>query len=246
MNIPLKICIVGQGKVSRFFTKSLANKYEIIHINSRQESFSKIHADLFFIATSDCAIEEIFIKSYLNLNDDCGFVHFSGLKTSDIFSLKSRHGVSLHPACSINDNTIDLSNIICTVEGTSSVITKLTEIINYLKGEIRPINGANKPLYHAICTMASNHQGVLAYRLAEILKEQIGFDEDDSAKLIKTLFNSSLDNLIKLGLPSGLTGPRIRGDLSTVALHIKALSLSDKRLLDIYQKLDLLIQDKLS
>jgi nicotinate (nicotinamide) nucleotide adenylyltransferase len=76
--------------------------------------------------------------------------------------------------------------------------------------------------YHAACALVANHLAVLEDRGAAILRGQ-GLDAGAADRALGELMLGSLENLLALGIPRGITGPLARGDRATVEAHLDAL-----------------------
>jgi predicted short-subunit dehydrogenase-like oxidoreductase (DUF2520 family) len=63
---------------------------------------------------------------------------------------------------------------------------------------------------------------VISEAAAHVLVEQ-GHPRDVVDRGLATLLRSSLENLLALGVPGGITGPVARGDTATVERHLGAL-----------------------
>lgn len=94
--------------------------------------------------------------------------------------------------------------------------------------DLRPLDARGRLAYHGACALVANHQAVLQDRAAAALREE-GLDADGSDRALGELALSSLENLLALGVPKGITGPLSRGDRATVDAHLEALADPDAR-----------------
>lgn len=76
--------------------------------------------------------------------------------------------------------------------------------------------------YHAACSLAANHLAVPLHAARSVLCGQ-GHATTVVDEALATLLRSSLENLLALGLPAGITGPVSRGDDDAVKAHLAAL-----------------------
>jgi len=78
-----------------------------------------------------------------------------------------------------------------------------------------------KTRYHAAAVLASNALVACFAAATEELRAAVGGGIPDDALL--SLARSALDNVERIGLPAGVTGPIARGDARTVRAHLAAL-----------------------
>ena len=83
-----------------------------------------------------------------------------------------------------------------------------------------------KPLYHAAAVFSSNYVVTLA-AVAERLARDAGAG-DASGQLFHALLANTVRNLEHQDPATALTGPIRRGDVGTVAAHLRVLSGSDR------------------
>jgi predicted short-subunit dehydrogenase-like oxidoreductase (DUF2520 family) len=91
-----------------------------------------------------------------------------------------------------------------------------------------PNSGAD-PAYHAAAVFASNY-AVALLSVAERLMEQAGVDAADARPALTGLAGGAVENVGARGPEAALTGPIIRGDAETVALHLGRLSADERTL----------------
>lgn len=99
------------------------------------------------------------------------------------------------------------------------VLTRLTEALG---GRARPLAAEHRIAYHAAAVLASNHPAALVAQAVDVLVG-CGFTRADALDAVLPLLRSSIDALESAGLPAGVTGPVVRGDVTTVAAHLDAL-----------------------
>lgn len=167
-------------------------------------------------------------------------VHFSGLHEA---SCMQKNGepqtfstISIHPLLPFADRTLAsrrLSGCPCALEGDEGSITLGTELISAFDGQPFLIKSDKKALYHAAACISSNHLVTLLSG-AETLLAECGIPKSEGLSLLSPLLQATLDNVRKLGTEQGLTGPIVRGDISTVAKHIDALSKTSQEQLNSY------------
>ena len=79
--------------------------------------------------------------------------------------------------------------------------------------------------YHAACSLVADHMAVLEERgVATVRGLGLGLGDDKLVeRALGGLMLGSLENLLALGIPAGVTGPLSRGDRATVDAHLAAL-----------------------
>jgi len=85
------------------------------------------------------------------------------------------------------------------------------------------LEAAGKARYHAAATMAANHLVALA-RVAERQLRLAGLPGDRLPALFIPLMEAALAHVAREGTAAALTGPLIRGDVDTVAGHLRVLA----------------------
>ncbi len=85
------------------------------------------------------------------------------------------------------------------------------------------IPAGNKAAYHTAAVMASNFPIVLA-ALATRLLSRAGVDERASAQVVEHLMRAAVANLAHGSALEVLTGPAVRGDAETMAMHRGAIA----------------------
>jgi len=66
--------------------------------------------------------------------------------------------------------------------------------------------------------------------------KQLGLNEKDALNAMKPLIKGNIESIFEKGFVNSLTGPVLRGDLSTVEKHLSAINKEDK---DLYKILSL-------
>jgi hypothetical protein len=95
-------------------------------------------------------------------------------------------------------------------------------MIEDLQGTPINIEDENKALYHAAACVASNYL-VTLIDFAQYLYEKAGVPDSLAVKVMMPLIEGTLSNIKELGTEQALTGPIVRGDVSTIAHHIEQL-----------------------
>lgn len=132
---------------------------------------------------------------------------------------------TLHPICSLRCERPEgeLARAAFGVEGDERARTFALRLIGEQPWlDLQPLDARGRFAYHGACALAANHLAVIAESAASVLVGQ-GHPRAVVDRAIGTLLRSSLENLLALGVPAGITGPVARGDEATVARHLDAL-----------------------
>jgi predicted short-subunit dehydrogenase-like oxidoreductase (DUF2520 family) len=154
--------------------------------------------------------------------------HTSGLLPASVLGPLAERGArvaSLHPVQSIPRKDAPASvftGITWGVEGEPAAVGAAAGIVRTLRGHVLLLSERDKTLHHAACALASNAFVALEWTAAGILG-QAGMTEEAAAGMLWPLVQGTLQNVKSLGLEKALTGPILRGDISTVRMHLEAL-----------------------
>ncbi len=99
----------------------------------------------------------------------------------------------------------------------------LTALSRQVGGRPVPLAAADTVRYHAAAALASNYTVTLAADASRLL-EGCGFSHDEAQMALLPLLRTTLEGVARHGLPGGLTGPLVRGDVETVRAHLAALT----------------------
>jgi predicted short-subunit dehydrogenase-like oxidoreductase (DUF2520 family) len=84
------------------------------------------------------------------------------------------------------------------------------------------LKGADKALYHAACSLASNLLVPLFDTACGLLREA-GIGDREAVEVLWPLAEGTLQSVKRLDRENALTGPISRGDVDTVRKHLHAL-----------------------
>ncbi|UVI37076.1 Rossmann-like and DUF2520 domain-containing protein [Brevibacterium spongiae] len=153
-------------------------------------------------------------------------VHCSGRYGTDVLEAGTRLGalpIALHPSLTFTGTEVDLTRLrqaTIAVTAPAPIRPVGEALVVELGAEPVDIAEADRPLYHAAITHASNHTITILAEAMEILTEA---GVDDPAHVLHALVDASVANTLQNGRKA-LTGPVSRGDVGTVAAHLAALS----------------------
>ncbi len=167
--------------------------------------------------------------------------HTSGLLPADVLGPLAERGAwvaSLHPVQSFPRKDVAPSvfeGITWGLEGDAAAFMEAERIVRALRGHVLLLSAKDKAIYHAACTLASNAFVALEWTAAGVLG-QAGVPGEDAPGLLLPLVQGTLQNVKSLGLEKALTGPVVRGDVTTVREHLKALE-ADPAAREVYRVL---------
>jgi len=186
------------------------------------------NCDVAFLTVNDSAIVPLLdrIQEFSKYKVKT-LAHCSGLLPSSILGLAGLDfaKVSIHPHAPIprlSTKRNPFADVLFGIEGDKFGEEFAIEIVSDLGGILHHIDPAQKVLYHASGVFGSNFVYVIASVAQELLRES-GISEELSKKTAQIMISRALQNFIDFGLPDGMTGPVVRGDIDTVQAHISAL-----------------------
>ncbi|MFP3397272.1 Rossmann-like and DUF2520 domain-containing protein [Brevibacterium sp. H602] len=153
-------------------------------------------------------------------------VHCSGRYGTDALDAGTRLGalpIALHPSLTFTGTDVDLSRLrqaTIAVTAPAPIRPVGEALVVELGAEPIDIAEADRSLYHAAITHASNHSITILAEAMELLTEA---GVADPSAVLHTLVDASVANTMQNG-PKALTGPISRGDVGTVEAHLAALS----------------------
>ena len=182
---------------------------------------------LVVIATPDAAIAEVVDRLVQadTLDESHGVVHLAGvhgLAPLRRAGLAGARIAALHPATTAPSGATDPSLLhgvawaVTTVAGDRSWAHELVE---GLGGDPFDVPEQERVRYHAALALASNAVGA-AVVAARRLLSSAGIE--DPARLLGPIAHASIDSAAAAGAPA-LTGPIVRGDVTTVREHLRAI-----------------------
>jgi predicted short-subunit dehydrogenase-like oxidoreductase (DUF2520 family) len=188
------------------------------------------------IAVPDGAIAEVADRlASLHPSPELPVLHTSGSRSMEVLAPLSAlgHAVgSVHPLAAISD-PVDgadrLAGVSWGVEGDGAALDLAERIVAACGGRALRIAPGGKPAYHAAAVFASNY-AVAVLSLAEGLMEQAGVHARDARPALTALAAGAVENVAARGPVAALTGPILRGDVETVALHLERLSAAERPL----------------
>jgi len=203
-------------------------------------------ARVVFITTPDDAIRSTCeaISEQKGFQEQALVIHCSGALSSEILLPARDCGAlvaTLHPLqsfASVDQAEKLVPRSFCAVEGDEAALPLVRQLVKDLDGVLIEITAEAKVLYHASAVAASNYLVTLIH-LALELNRKAGVPPDIFFEALLPLIQGTLTNIGAKGIPEALTGPIARGDVDTVAVHLKAIEEGTPELLEIYRTLGL-------
>jgi predicted short-subunit dehydrogenase-like oxidoreductase (DUF2520 family) len=131
--------------------------------------------------------------------------------------------LALHPVMTFTGRPEDVDRLTGATFGVTSdeQMRPVAEaLVVEMGGEPVWVPESARPLYHAALTVGSNHLVTLVNDALELLG---GAGVEPPGRLLAPLLSASLDNVLRLG-DAALTGPVSRGDVDTLATHLRTLA----------------------
>ncbi|QQT69214.1 DUF2520 domain-containing protein [Brevibacterium casei] len=153
-------------------------------------------------------------------------VHCAGRFGTDVLEPATGVGalpIALHPSLTFTGTALDLPRLRqSTVAVTAPALIRPVgeALVVEMGAEPIEIAEADRPLYHAAITHASNHTITIISEALDMLTEA---GVDDPSRVLTALVDASVANTLQNGAKA-LTGPVSRGDAGTLAAHLAALS----------------------
>jgi predicted short-subunit dehydrogenase-like oxidoreductase (DUF2520 family) len=146
---------------------------------------------------------------------------------------------SVHPVKSLADPEAasrHFAGTWCGVEGDARALAVLRPAFAGIGARLFDVDARFKTIYHAASVIVCNNlialmeAGLRAY-------EKGGLPREQALRVMEPLVRETVDNVFRLGPVQALTGPVARGDLTTVARQLDALSAWDSDVAAVYRDL---------
>jgi len=257
-----KVGFIGAGKVGTALATTLfKGGYPVVAVANKNISASEKLADLVlgcrvfktvqevantaehvFITTPDDSIPTV--ASEITWRPEQNVVHCSGAASIDILEPAKKAGAmvgSFHPCqafASVDQAIKNLPGSTFAIEAQGHLLHILKEMASTIGCDWIVLKPGNKALYHAAAVFASNYF-VTLLKVATDLFQNFDVPTVQSTKVLMPLIQGNIKNINTIGLPSCLTGPIARGDVSTIKKHIFALKEKESSILRLYAELGL-------
>jgi len=196
-----------------------------VHVTSPAEVVRL--ADLVIVAVPDDALIAVAEQLASQIRPGQVFAHTSGRHGLEALAALARAGgrpIALHPAMTFTGTAIDLDRhpVFGLTAGRDE--RELAEsLVADLGGTAMWVAEADRTLYHAALAHGANHLVTLVAQSLELLRDT---GAEDPAAVLRPLLTAALDNALAYG-DAALTGPVVRGDVTTVRAHVDAFAAAD-------------------
>ena len=177
------------------------------------------------LAVPDDDLREVAGRVAGGMRDGAVAVHTSGIHGTEVLAPCGPNIAAIHPAQTIPEPTTDLTGVYFGVTAPEHVQEWARWLVGELGGVAVEVPEADRVLYHAALSMASNFTVALAGDAAGLLGD---------ADALAPLLRQTVDNVARLGADAALTGPIVRGDAGTIRAHLAALTERAPHLLESY------------
>ena len=192
--------------------------------------FSTSVSSVFFIATSDDAIENI--AREIILPEEAYLFHVSGTQPlSELqYAATVNTGVFYPLQTFTRNKKIDFSTIPLFVESNNAETEKvMMELAKAISSRVKKIGSEERKALHVAAVFASNFSNHMLTLAKKVLEDNgLAFD------LVKPLIVETLNKSLSMNPEEAQTGPARRGDLETLDKHIAFLK-EEKELSAIYK-----------
>lgn len=238
MKRPLAILVVGRGRLGRGLARALSSGSVTVTAWSGRGRWPRAlpQVEGVVLAVPDRAVADVAARISARIEEarrHVSLLHLSGALGPDVLA-RSKHvavGV-MHPLASVAGLPCpSLTRTTFVLDGDRRAVAIGRRIVRAVgaRAIVRPLHG---PRYHAAAALVANGAASLAATAVELLSS-LGMTRREAERAIGGLLGTVAENVATLGVPAALTGPIVRGDAGTVALHRSSL-VHDPRALRAY------------
>jgi predicted short-subunit dehydrogenase-like oxidoreductase (DUF2520 family) len=151
--------------------------------------------------------------------------HASGRHGYGVLDPATRQGtlpLALHPVMTLTGTSLDLARLTGCPFGVTAPdqLRPVAEaLVVEMGGDPVWVEEGSRTLYHAALAHGANHLVTLVAQTLDLLAAA---GVEHPARLVAPLMSAALDNALRHG-DAALTGPVARGDVGTVAAHVRAI-----------------------
>lgn len=232
--------VLIKGVLSRNYSESLRylNAYSI---NIPEDRTNIPLVDAVFLTVADSAIESIANKFQNTLQSGQLLIHTSGSVGMDVLGNGGMTGV-LYPMQAFTKEAVvpfRSPDVPVFVEGNTDQSQELIlQLAQKLSGKVQVLSSEGRRRLHLGAVIASNFSNLM-YKLTDELIPEVDFE------VFESLIRNQVDLATKLGPAAAQTGPAIRGDEPTIAMHLELLR-ENPEIQEMYLSLSRLINPAIS
>jgi predicted short-subunit dehydrogenase-like oxidoreductase (DUF2520 family) len=252
-----RIAFVGAGIVGKSLALALSRQgYSVVAASSRSFPSAQELAhlvmgvtayeaaeeaagasDVVFITSPDDAIATV--VSSISWRPEQAVVHCSGVSSLDVLEPALVLGAAvgtIHPMQAFSSVETGVQSIPGTtfgIEGEGGMRAYLEQMATSIGGRPIFLRPEDKALYHLSGVMMGGLLSTLAAVAAQ-LWEHLGLQRDDGVWALAPMMRQVSVNLETSGVPGGLQGPYIRGDVGTIKKHLQVLRARAPDVLPLY------------
>lgn len=213
-----RITVIGEGNVGIHLCIALAGTAdEVINVSSRTLDELPLDSDIYLIAVSDHAIEEV--ASRLPLLD--GIVaHTSGSISIDVLKRFNRYGVFYPLQTFTKGVELDYTRIPVFIEGSDTAVSgELMGTAALFTSHLHYADSNLRQRLHIASVFACNYTNHLWY-IADTILNNEGLTLD----VLRPLIEATVEKLQYITPLKAQTGPAVRRDIKVLEQHQQALS----------------------
>ena len=190
---------------------------------------SNLNADVLWLCVPDRSIAAVAreLASQKKSWKGTTVLHSSGALPSDELSPLRKQGASaasLHPLMTFVPGVDQpFAAVPFAVEGDAIAVRRARQIVRDLEGTVSLLQKSKKPAYHAWGAFTSPLLVSLLVTSEQVAK-LAGIPPKEARKRMLPIVLQTIENYINQGPARAFSGPILRGDLSTLERHLKALN----------------------
>jgi 2-dehydropantoate 2-reductase len=213
--------VIGNGRLAKHlihWCKLL--DYPVTNIK-RSDELNLTGIEYVWLAISDSSLISFYEEKLRPQLKNQKVIHFSG-------SVHHPDMISAHPLMTFSHELYDLGTY-HQIQFALTGADCLFEALPPLKNNYFKISAEHKELYHALCVMAGNLPQILWSKTQPLFA-----DLKIPPQALQPYLQKSLENFFTQG-PKALTGPIVRGDVTTIEKNLSALEKVNPQLQTIYK-----------
>ena len=237
--------VIGAGRVGAVLAAALADTYRVVACSGDSDaSRTRIETllpgvlrtdphtvarsvDVLLLAVPDDALPGVVedLAAAGSITAGQVVVHVSGRNGVGVLAPARALGartVALHPAMTFTGTYVDLDRLEgCVMALTTDPSAREVgeRLVAALGGSLTWVEEERRSTYHAALAHGANHLTTVVTQAMDLLRQA---GADDPSGTLRPLLTAALDNALAYG-DAALTGPVVRGDVTTVQAHLTAL-----------------------